>query len=165
MDNVDVRLDRGESVGLVGESGSGKTTLGRLMLKLDEPSGGAMLYEGERVGAMQGERLRRFRQQAQLVFQNPFDAVNPRFTIRRAVAEPLINTRVPRAEHEARITESLRLVRLGDPAPGCSTSARRSCPAASCSAWCWPARWWCGPTSWSRTSPSRCWTSAPAPGC
>ena len=116
VDNVDIRLNRGESVGLVGESGSGKTTIGRLMLKLDEPSSGAMLYEGERIAAMQGERLRRFRQQAQLVFQNPFDAVNPRFTIRQAVAEPLINTRVPRAEHESRITESLRLVRLGDPA-------------------------------------------------
>jgi len=116
VDNVDFRLNRGESVGLVGESGSGKTTIGRLLLKLAEPSSGAMLFDGERLAAMQGARLLRFRQRAQLVFQNPFDAVNPRFTIRQALAEPLINTRVPHAQHEARIVDSLRLVRLGDPA-------------------------------------------------
>ena len=115
VDDVDLRLNRGESVGLVGESGSGKTTIGRLLLKLAEPSAGAILFEAERLSAMQGPRLRRFRQQAQLVFQNPFDAVNPRFTVRRAIAEPLINTRTPRAEHEARIAESLRLVHLGEP--------------------------------------------------
>ena len=116
VDDVDFRLMRGESVGLVGESGSGKTTIGRLLLKLAEPSGGAILFEGERLGAMAGARLRRFRQQAQLVFQNPFDAVNPRFTVRRAIAEPLVNTLVPRGEHEGRVAESLRLVRMGDPA-------------------------------------------------
>ncbi len=116
VDSVDLRLNRGESVGLVGESGSGKTTIGRLLLKLAEPNSGAVMFDGERLGAMQGERLRRFRQQAQLVFQNPFDAVNPSFTIRRVLAEPLINTRVPQAEHEARIAGSLRLVRLGEPA-------------------------------------------------
>ena len=116
VDGVDFALARGESVGLVGESGSGKTTIGRLLLKLAEPTGGAVLYAGERIAAMQGARLRRFRQQAQLVFQNPFDAINPRFTVSRAIAEPLINTGVPRAEHDDRIAASLRLVRLGEPA-------------------------------------------------
>ena len=116
VDGVALRLHRGESVGLVGESGSGKTTIGRLLLKLAEPTDGDILYDGERLDAMAGARLRRFRQQAQLVFQNPFDAVNPRFTVRRAIAEPLINTRVPKGEHAGRIAESLRLVHLGDPA-------------------------------------------------
>ena len=116
VDGVDLRLHRGESVGLVGESGSGKTTIGRLLLKLAEPTDGDILFDGERLDTMAGPRLRRFRQQAQLVFQNPFDAVNPRFTIRRAIAEPLINTRIPPAEHESRIADSLRLVHLGDPA-------------------------------------------------
>ena len=109
-------MERGESVGLVGESGSGKTTIGRLLLKLAEPNDGAILFDGEHLTGMKGPRLRRFRQQAQLVFQNPFDAVNPGFTVRRAIAEPLINTGVPRAEHEVRIAASLRLVHLGDPA-------------------------------------------------
>jgi oligopeptide/dipeptide ABC transporter ATP-binding protein len=114
VDTVDIKLDRGESVGLVGESGSGKTTIGRLLLKLTEPTGGAVRFDGEHLGWFKGKRLRRFRQQAQLVFQNPFDAVNPRFTIRAAMAEPLINTGVLRAEHEDRIINALRLVRLGD---------------------------------------------------
>ncbi len=116
VDGIDLKLLPGESVGLVGESGSGKTTVGRLLLKLTEPSAGAVLFAGDRLDTMHGPRLRQFRQQAQLVFQNPFDAINPRFTIRRAVAEPLVNTRVPKAEHEDRIVESLRLVHLGDPA-------------------------------------------------
>jgi oligopeptide/dipeptide ABC transporter ATP-binding protein len=115
VDGVDFRLHPGESVGLVGESGSGKTTIGRLLLKLTEPSAGAVTFGGEPLGMLDGVRLRRFRQQAQLVFQNPFDAINPRFTVRRALAEPLINTHVPRAEHEARIVDVLRLVHLGEP--------------------------------------------------
>jgi oligopeptide/dipeptide ABC transporter ATP-binding protein len=116
VDGVELALHRGESVGLVGESGSGKTTMGRLLLKLTEPSSGAIMFDGERMASLSGDRLRQFRQQAQLVFQNPFDAINPRFTIRRTIAEPLINTKVPRGEHQDRIAEALRRVHLGDPA-------------------------------------------------
>ena len=112
VDSLDLRLMPGESVGLVGESGSGKTTVGRLLLKLTEPTAGAIMFRGERLAGLSGDRLRHFRQQAQLVFQNPFDAINPRFTIRATVAEPLVNTRVPRAEHDARIEDALRLVHL-----------------------------------------------------
>ncbi len=115
VDGIDLRLLPGESVGLVGESGSGKTTVGRLLLKLTEPSSGAVMFGGDRLEALSGAPLLRFRQQAQLVFQNPFDAINPRFTIRRAVAEPLVNTGIPRAEHEARVHAALRLVHLPDP--------------------------------------------------
>ena len=116
VDGIDLRMMAGESVGLVGESGSGKTTVGRLLLKLVEPSAGAITFAGDRLETLADAGLRRFRQRAQLVFQNPFDAINPRFSIRRAVAEPLVNTRVPRGEHEARVAESLRLVHIGDPA-------------------------------------------------
>ena len=114
VDGIDLAIRQGESVGLVGESGSGKTTVGRLLLKLTEPSAGTLRFDGTSVPGLAGDGLRRFRQQAQLVFQNPFDSVNPRFTVRRAVAEPLVNTGVPRAEREGRIAEALRLVHLGE---------------------------------------------------
>lgn len=115
VDSIDLRLNQGESVGLVGESGSGKTTVGRLLLKLAEPTAGSLLFGTEHLATLKGDRLRHFRQQAQLVFQNPFDAINPRFTIRRTIAEPLVNTNVPYPEHEPRIVEALRLVHLDDP--------------------------------------------------
>ncbi|WP_237182975.1 oligopeptide/dipeptide ABC transporter ATP-binding protein [Roseomonas marmotae] len=115
VDGVDLTLRPGESVGLVGESGSGKTTIGRLLLKLTEPSAGQVAFEGADLSQLDRMGTRRFRQRAQLVFQNPFDALNPRFSIGRALQEPLLNTGVPRAEHEARVAEALRTVHLSDP--------------------------------------------------
>jgi oligopeptide/dipeptide ABC transporter ATP-binding protein len=115
VDGIDLSIRRGDSLGLVGESGSGKTTVGRMLLKLTAFSSGQLTYRGEHVDRMKPARVRRFRQQAQLVFQNPFDALNPRFSVRRVVAEPLINLGVPPAEHETRVTDSLRLVGLAEP--------------------------------------------------
>jgi oligopeptide/dipeptide ABC transporter ATP-binding protein len=116
VDGVDLTLHPGESVGLVGESGSGKTTIGRLLLKLTEPSDGQISFEGADLRRLDRAGTRQFRQRAQLVFQNPFDALNPRFNIGRSLAEPLLNTGVPRAEHAARVAASLKLVHLADPA-------------------------------------------------
>jgi len=112
VDGIDLRLRRGESVGLVGESGSGKTTIGRLLLRLDRPSAGQVRFDSADLSTLDRAGLRRFRARAQLVFQNPYDALNPRFTIGRALAEPLASLGVPRAEHAGRVAEALRLVRL-----------------------------------------------------
>jgi len=114
VDGVSFDVAAGESLAIVGESGCGKTTLGRLMLKLVEPSAGTIRFEGAPLGELSGGALRDFRRQAQLVFQNPFDAVNPRFTVYRAVAEPLVNAGVPAAEHAARVAAALRRVELTD---------------------------------------------------
>ncbi|MEM9047570.1 MAG: ABC transporter ATP-binding protein [Pseudomonadota bacterium] len=115
VDGVDFMLSRGESVGILGESGCGKTTMGRLLLKLLAPSHGRVSFEETDLQALNGPALRRFRARAQLIFQNPFEALNPRFTIRRSMAEPLENARIPRAAREARIARAMELVRLPEP--------------------------------------------------
>ena len=114
LDGVSLDISARDAVAVVGESGCGKTTLGRLMLKLTEPSSGAITFDGTALGGLRGDSLRAFRRQAQLVFQNPFDALNPRFTIYRAVAEPLLNAGIPRAEHADRVAQAFRRVHLPD---------------------------------------------------
>src|SRR6185437_3506294 len=109
---VSLAVNDGEAVGIVGESGCGKTTTARLLLRLEEPSAGTIRFLGKDVTAARGRELRAFRAHAQLVFQNPFDAFNPRFTIRRALAEPLANFGIPRAEHRERIEAAMMRVRL-----------------------------------------------------
>jgi peptide/nickel transport system ATP-binding protein len=84
------------------------------MLKLAEPTAGSIAFDGAALAGLNGESLRAFRRQAQLVFQNPFDALNPRFTIYRAVAEPLLNAGIARGEHLDRVSEAFRRVHLPD---------------------------------------------------
>jgi oligopeptide/dipeptide ABC transporter ATP-binding protein len=115
VDGVSFEIRRGESVGLLGESGCGKTSMGRLLLKLENATGGEIVFEGEPIAALKGAALKRYRAKAQLIFQNPFDAINPRFTIRATLSEPLENAGVPVREREGRIIEALELVRLPQP--------------------------------------------------
>jgi oligopeptide transport system ATP-binding protein len=89
VDGVDFDIARGRTLGLVGESGCGKSTTGRAVLRLVEPSAGRVLFEGEDVARLKGDRLRRFRPRMQMIFQDPQASLNPRMTVGSIVAEPL----------------------------------------------------------------------------
>lgn len=91
VDDVSFRIPKGHSLGIAGESGCGKTTTAKMLLKLYEPTSGTFLFNGKDITHLKGkEEIKQFRKQAQLMFQNPFEALNPRFTIFRSLLEPLI---------------------------------------------------------------------------
>jgi oligopeptide/dipeptide ABC transporter ATP-binding protein len=90
LDGVDVSLDRSRIVGLVGESGCGKSTLGMTLVRMYQPSGGQILFEGRDVTHVHGGDLKSYQRQAQIIFQDPYSSLNPRLTIGQIVEEPLI---------------------------------------------------------------------------
>ncbi len=116
VDDVSFAIEEGETFGLVGESGSGKTTTGRCILRLVEPTSGAIRFRGEDVLRFSRTRLRRARREMQIVFQDPYSSLNPRMPARQIVEEPLAIHRVgDRAARRRRVVELFELVGL-DPA-------------------------------------------------
>ncbi|NRT18939.1 peptide/nickel transport system ATP-binding protein [Hymenobacter sp. 9A] len=114
VDDVSFALYPGETVGLVGESGCGKTTLGRALLRLTEPTAGRILFEGTDLARLPAEELRRRRREFQLVFQDPYAALNPMLTVGEAIWEPMRVHGVggTRAAQKARVLELLQIVGL-----------------------------------------------------
>jgi len=89
VDRVSLKVFPGETLALVGESGCGKTTTGRLLLRLVEPTSGRVFFEGRDLGLLGRSELRSLRKRMQIIFQDPYGSLNPRFTVRRTLAEPL----------------------------------------------------------------------------
>src|SRR5438132_38405 len=113
VDGVSFSIERGRTLGLVGESGSGKTSIGRTIVRLYKPTGGQILFEDQDLAKLEGEQLRQMRRRVQMVFQDPFASLNPRFTIGSLIAEPMHIYHVgPNSEIRERTEELLRVVGL-----------------------------------------------------
>jgi peptide/nickel transport system ATP-binding protein/oligopeptide transport system ATP-binding protein len=113
VDGVSLAIARGETLGLVGESGCGKSTTGRLVLRLLEPTSGAVRFEGRDLGALSPAEMRAVRQRMQIVFQDPFGSLNPRMSVADIVTEPFVIHRIgTRAERRRRAEETMDLVGL-----------------------------------------------------
>jgi oligopeptide transport system ATP-binding protein len=89
VDDISLDIHTGETLGLIGESGSGKSTLGRLILRLIEPTSGSILFQGRDLLAASHSEMRRLRRDMQIIFQDPFASLDPRFRVEDIIAEPL----------------------------------------------------------------------------
>jgi len=115
VDDVSFSIMKGETFGLVGESGCGKTTLGRSILRLIPPTSGKVFFENKNILGFGDEMMRKLRREIQIVFQDPYWALNPRMTVKDIIAEPLnTHLHLNRNELEERIIELLRIVGLNE---------------------------------------------------
>lgn len=114
VDDVSFTIDKGETLGIVGESGCGKSTLGRTILRLHEPTGGKVIFDGMDIISFNKEDMRQMRKEMQIIFQDPYASLNPRYTISQIIEEPLKlhNQCKTAAERRNRVEELMDLTGL-----------------------------------------------------
>ena len=113
VDDVSLEIQQGETLGLVGESGSGKSTLGRLILRLIEPTSGAVRFDGRDLTSLSAREMREARRDLQIVFQDPFASLDPRMRVEQIVTEPfVIHENTTAADRRRRAEELMRIVGL-----------------------------------------------------
>ena len=114
VNDISFSIDAGKTFGLVGESGCGKTTVGKSILRLIEPTDGTVTIEGRDITAMNAEQLVRERKNMQIIFQDPYSSLNPRMTVHRLIAEPLLEHKLVSGKQECRerVREILQTVGL-----------------------------------------------------
>ncbi|VBA56036.1 Glutathione import ATP-binding protein GsiA [Mycobacterium pseudokansasii] len=158
VDSVSFRLRQGSTLAVVGESGSGKSTLARMVLGLLQPTSGTVVFDGEDIDGLDRARAFAFRRRVQPVFQNPYSSLDPRYSVCRAIEEPLrIHRFGDRTQRRQAVREVVDRVALPS---SCWIGCRGSCRAVSASGSRSPGHWRCGPRCWCATSRSRrstCW--------
>jgi oligopeptide transport system ATP-binding protein len=112
VDGVDLRITRGETLGVVGESGCGKSTLGRLLLRLLEPTAGSVVFAGRALEELSAAELRAHRRALQIIFQDPYSSLNPRMTVGQTLSEPLRLHSLHAGREAQRVAELLHTVGL-----------------------------------------------------
>ena len=116
VDKVNISIMKGETLGVVGESGCGKSTLGRTILRLVEPTGGDILYDGESILGYKNKKMKQLRKNMQIIFQDPFTSLNPRMTVSEIIAEPMkaCNTVPDKNERQEKVYKLMETVGLAE---------------------------------------------------
>ncbi len=116
VDGLNFKLEQGTTLGIVGESGCGKSTAGRTILKLIEPTGGKIIFDGEDITNYSRRRMRKLRTEMQIIFQDPFSSLDPRKNVMQLISEPMIEHKMykTRAEVEAHTLELMKIVGLAE---------------------------------------------------
>ena len=113
VDNVSFSIKRGETLGLVGESGCGKSTVAKSLVRMHKPTSGSIMFGPKDLAGLSEKELSPFRKKIQMVFQDPYSALNPRMTVLKLIAEPLLSQGVVKSESQARELVTDMLMRVG----------------------------------------------------